>query len=187
MNEGNTVTVCQLCGEHGLHVYKTIDSDAYQCLNCGYSTSHNFILKDGQTPDDNKIYSSFNDEMKGWCIIRDFDQLGKRIWIPVIMTLPFGTLFPFNDEDGNMKWKVSKLVDIPEEEQENYPDEENGGFFTKRYDTDNARVYDEFLFAMHDLNEEAKLNGVKLQKEKKLEELKKENKSLKLPKIKRNE
>jgi len=187
MNEGNKVTVCQLCGEHGLHVYKTIDADAYQCLNCGYSTSHNFILKDGETADDNEIYKSFNDEMKGWCVVRDFDQFGKRIWIPVIMTLPFGTLLPFNDEDGNMKWKVAKLVDIPEEEQVNYPDKENGGYYTKRYDMDGAKVFDEFIFAAHELNEEAKVNGAKFQKEKKMEELKNKHKSVKLPKLKRNE
>ena len=185
MNEGSVVTICNLCGEEGLHMYKTIDTDACQCLNCGYSTSHNFILKDGETPDDNKIYQSFNEDMKGWCVVRDFDQLGRRIWIPVIMTLPFGTVFPFNNEDGNMKWKVATLVDIPEDEQKSYPDKD-GGYYTKKYDMDNAKVYDEFLYAMHDLNEEAKKQGAKLSQEVKLKKIKKENKAIKLPKINRN-
>ena len=70
------------------------------------------------------------------------------------MTLPFGMFYPFN-EDGNMKWAYAKMIDIPEDKKKNYPDG-NGGFFERMYDTENVQTYDEFLYAMADVNEDAK-------------------------------
>ena len=52
-----------------------------------------------------------------------------------------------------MKWSVAPLVDIPEEEQKNYPVENGEGFHTKRYDMDNQEIFDEFLFALSKAND----------------------------------
>ena len=40
----------------------------------------------------------------------------------------------------------------------------NGGFFTRMYDTENAQTYDGFLYAMADVNEDAKKIQEKPQK-----------------------
>ena len=84
-------------------------------------------------------------------------EASGRIWIPSMITLPFGTLYPENIDD-EMKWAFAEMVDIPEEEQENYPDG-NGGYFKQRYDTDNQKIYDVFFEAMVEMNAKAKSDG----------------------------
>ena len=44
------------------------------------------------------------------------------------------------------------MVKISEEEKENYPNGK-GGFYDKRVDTDNPRIYDEFINGMSYINE----------------------------------
>jgi hypothetical protein len=44
------------------------------------------------------------------------------------------------------------MVEIPEEEKENFPNEQ-GGFYEKKIDTDNAIVYDSFFGGMTKINE----------------------------------
>ena len=95
--------------------------------------------------------------MKSW--VKETDN---RFWIPSIMTLPFGMLYPF-DDSGKMKWSYAKMIDIPEDKRKDYPDE-NGGFFTRMYDTKNAQTYDEFLYAISEVNEDAKKRQEKPQK-----------------------
>ena len=55
-----------------------------------------------------------------------------------------------------MKWGFAPMIDIPKEEQEKYPKETGDGFYDRKYDTDNPKVFDEFIFAMAELNEKAK-------------------------------
>ena len=75
----------------------------------------------------------------------------NRMWIPTIMTLPIGMLYP----QGNpMKWAFCEMMDIPEEERENFPiPGQEGKFYTKRYDTDNPTNFDVFLDGMAHINE----------------------------------
>ena len=49
--------------------------------------------------------------MQSWSV-----EDNDRIWIPSMITLPFGTIYPTN-VDGEMKWASAEMVDIPEEEQ----------------------------------------------------------------------
>ena len=142
------ISNCPLCEEHSLHVIEEDGIGTQQCINCGYATTNKFI----GTKEDNKTYKSLPEEMQSWS-----KEASDRIWIPSMFTLPFGTLYPTN-VDGEMKWGFAEMVDIPEEEQENYPDE-NGGYFKQRYDTDNQKVYDIFLDAMVEMNERAKADG----------------------------
>ena len=56
--------------------------------------------------------------MKGWSTVKN-----DRIWIPTIMTLPIGMLYPMNivvpndEEDKVMKWGFAKMIDIAEEDR----------------------------------------------------------------------
>ena len=95
------------------------------------------------------MYKSLPEEMQSWS-----KEANGRVWIPSMITLPFGTLYPININD-EMKWAYAEMVSIPEEEQKNYPDE-NGGFYKQMYDTDNQKIYDEFIYAMAEMNEKAK-------------------------------
>ena len=155
------VSNCPLCEEHSLHIIGENELQTQQCINCGYATSTNFI----GDKENNKVYKTLPEEMQSWS-----KEANGRIWIPSMITLPFGTLYPENI-DGEMKWAFAEMVDIPEEEQKNYPDGK-GGYFKQRYDTDNQKIFDIFLEAMAEMNERAKQNSVPKSK-------------IKLPKLKR--
>ena len=155
------ISTCQLCEEHSLHVVGEEEMRTMQCINCGYASSDRFVGK----PEENQSYKDLTDDMKLW--VKETDG---RFWIPSIMTLPFGMLYPF-DDNGKMRWAYAKMIDIPEDKRKDYPDE-NGGFFTRMYDTENAQTYDEFLYAMADVNEDAKKFNVEPEK-------------IKLPKLKK--
>tara|TARA_R100000008_G_scaffold64104_1_gene41210 strand:+ start:763 stop:1230 length:468 start_codon:yes stop_codon:yes gene_type:complete len=139
------VSNCSLCEQHSLHVIEQDGIGTQQCISCGYASTSNFI----GTKEDNESFKTLTEEMQSWA-----KEVNGRIWIPSIMTLPFGTLYPTN-VDGEMKWAFAEMLSIPEEEQKNYPDE-NGGFYKQMYDTNNAKIYDIFLDAMVEMNKKAK-------------------------------
>jgi len=139
------ISNCPLCEERALHVIEEDGIGTQQCISCGYATTSNFI----GTKEDNEVFKTLPEEMQSWS-----KEANDRIWIPSMMTLPFGTLYPTNI-DGEMKWGFAEMVDIPEEEQKNYPDE-TGGFYKQMYDTENAKIYDVFLDAMIEMNTRAK-------------------------------
>ena len=158
----NIVSNCPLCKEQSLHVIGDGGTmTTQQCISCGYATSDKFI----GTKEDNEMYKTLPEEMQSWS-----KEVNGRVWIPSMITLPFGTLYPINI-DGEMKWGYAEMVDIPEEERENYPDG-NGGYFKQKYDTDNQTIYNIFLEAIAEMNERAKQNSVPESK-------------IKLPKLKR--
>ena len=142
------ISNCHLCEEHSLHVIEQDGIGTQQCISCGYATTSNFI----GTKEDNEVFKTLPEEMQSWS-----KEANDRIWIPSMMTLPFGTLYPTN-VDGEMKWGFAEMVDILEEEQKNYPDEK-GGFYKQMYDTENAKIYDVFLDAMVEMNKRAKADG----------------------------
>tara|TARA_R100000008_G_C3555799_1_gene153106 strand:+ start:82 stop:549 length:468 start_codon:yes stop_codon:yes gene_type:complete len=145
----NIVSNCPLCEAHSLHVVGQGQNQTQQCINCGYATS--FKFKGDKK--NNEIYNSLPEDMKNWS-----KESNDMIWIPSMITLPFGTLYPENI-DGKMKWAFAEMVDIPEKEQEKYPKEDGTGNHTKRYDTDNAIIYDVFLEAITEMNKRAKKDG----------------------------
>jgi hypothetical protein len=154
----NPISNCFLCNEKGLHVMGEGESLYQQCINCGYSTTSKFI----GNKKDNENYKKLNDEMKSW--VR---EANGNIWIPSMITLPFGMLYPIDAEevvgDGTrtvMKWAIANMVEIPEEDREKYPTVDGTGFYEKRFDTDNPSIFDEFIFAMSELNDRAKDESV---------------------------
>ena len=143
---------CFLCGEHSLHVAGTEEAQVMQCINCGYTTSTKYIGK----KETNEEFQKLGEDMKDWAV-----EKNNRIWIPSIITLPIGMLYPINidnmvNHDTEMKWAFAPMIDIPEKEQEKYPREDGNGFYNRRYDTDNPKVYDEFVYAMAELNDKIK-------------------------------
>jgi len=143
------VSNCPLCKEQSLHVIEEDGIGTQQCISCGYATTSKFT----GTKEDNEMYKTLLEEMQDWS-----KEANGRIWIPSMMTLPFGTLYPTN-VGGEMKWGFAEMVTIPEEEQKNYPIENGEGYYKQMYDTDNAKIYDVFLDAMVEMNKRAKANG----------------------------
>lgn len=159
----NIISNCPLCEKHSLHVIN--NNTLLQCLNCGYASTDKFATG-GK---DNEEYKKLPEDMQRWS--KDFNG---RIWVPSIMTLPEGMLYPIEKENDEFDWAYAEMVDIPEDDKENYPDD-NGGFYDKRYDTENFILYDTFFEAMLTLNEKAK----------EASEDNTEQKELKLPKLKK--
>ena len=136
------ISNCFLCEEKALHVAGTEDAQVMQCINCGYVTSTKYI----GTKETNEEYQKLGEDMKKWAI-----EENNRIWIPSVMALPVGMLYPI-DIKGKMKWAFAPMVEIPEEERKDYPNE-SGGFYDKKVDTDNVKLYDLFLEGMTIVNE----------------------------------
>jgi len=139
------VSNCFLCGEKSLHVAGTEEAQVMQCINCGYVTSTKF----NSPKESNEEFQKLGEDMKNWSI-----EKNGKIWIPTIITLPIGMLYPINEND-KMKWSLAFMVEIQEKDRENFPNP-NGGFYEKRIDTENAKVFDNFIDAMVKLNEKAK-------------------------------
>ena len=136
------IGVCLLCEEKALHVAGTEEAQVMQCINCGYTTSTKFT----GTKETNEEFQKLGEDMKNWAV-----ESNGKIWIPSIITLPIGMLYPMNIKE-EMKWAFAPMVEIPEEEKENFPNGQ-GGFYDKKIDTDNSIVHDSFFSGMTQVNE----------------------------------
>jgi len=149
------ISNCFLCEEHSLHVAGTEEAQVMQCINCGYTTSTKF----SGTKETNEEFQKLGEDMKNWAV-----ESNGKIWIPSVITLPIGMLYPVNDDNGEMKWNFALMVEISEEERKKYPNPNvPGKFYEKRIDTDNPKVYDEFIEGMSYINtllKEQAQNGV---------------------------
>ena len=136
------ISNCFLCEEHSLHVAGKEEAQVMQCISCGYVTSTKYT----GTIETNEEVKKLSSDMKEWA-----KEENGRVWIPSIITLPIGMLYPIDDE-GSMKWSFAPMVDIPEGERKNYPNGK-GDFYERKIDTDNPRIYDEFIVGMSYVNE----------------------------------
>ena len=148
------VSNCPLCEEKSLHILGEGELQTQQCINCGYVTAEKFKLNDGKL-EDNEHYKQLTEDMRKWVKVEN-----DRLWLPTMMALPIGMLYPFNDKDNNMKWAFAKMITIPEDDRKNYPNPE-GGFYEKRVDTENAKQYDTFLEGISELNQKMKEDASK--------------------------
>ena len=138
------ISNCFLCGERALHVAGTEEAQVMQCINCGYTTSTKFR----GIKADNEEFQKLGEDMKNWAV----EKIGK-VWIPSIITLPIGMLYPMNIKK-EMKWAFAPMVEIPEEDRKKYPNPNvPGKFYERKIDTDNPRIYDEFILGMSYINE----------------------------------
>ena len=134
---------CFLCEEKALHVAGTEGAQVMQCINCGYTTSTKFK----GIKSDNEEFQKLGEDMKNWAV----EKIGK-IWIPSIITLPIGMLYPVNIKK-EMKWAFAPMVEIPEEQRKKFPNPSvPGKFYDKKIDTNNAVVYDLFIEGMTIIN-----------------------------------
>ena len=148
---------CPLCEERALHIAGTEEAQVMQCINCGYTTSTKYT----GTKEKNEEFKKLGEDMKTWAV-----EKNGKIWIPSVIALPVGMLYPVgkNQVDGIgevgdtsipvMKWGFAPMVEIPEEERKKYPNPNvPGKFYDKKVDIENTVVYDTFLEGMSSLNE----------------------------------
>ena len=151
------ISNCFLCEEKSLHVAGTEDAQVMQCINCGYTTSTKYT----GTKEDNEHFQKLGEDMKKWAV-----EKNGKIWIPSVIALPVGMLYPVgkNQPDGIgevgdtlvpvMKWGFAPMVEIPEEERKDYPNPSTPGkFYDKKVDIENTIIYETFLEGITTLNE----------------------------------
>ena len=117
------ISNCFLCEEKALHVAGTEEAQVMQCINCGYTTSTKFR----GTKETNEEFQKLGEDMKNWA-----KEENGHIWIPSIITLPIGMLYPINVKIKVMKWRFAPMVEIPEEERKKYPNEQARKFYEKK-------------------------------------------------------
>ena len=145
------ISNCFLCNEKSLHVAGTENAQVMQCINCGYTTSTKFT----GNKETNEHFQKLGEDMKNWAV----EKQGK-IWIPSIITLPIGMLYPINIKN-EMKWAFAPMIEIDKEDRKKYPNPSvPGKFFDKKIDTDNAIIYNLFLEGMSYVNELLKKNSI---------------------------
>ena len=138
------ISNCFLCGEKALHVAGTEEARVMQCINCGYTTSTKYI----GTKETNEEFQKLGEDMKNWA-----KEENGYIWIPSIITLPIGMLYPVNIKK-EMKWAFAPMVEIPEDERKKYTNPSiPGKFYDKKVDTDNSVIYDLFIDGMTKVTE----------------------------------
>ena len=138
------ISNCFLCEEKALHVAGTEEAQVMQCINCGYTTTTKFT----GTKETNEEFQKLGEDMKNWAV-----ESNGKIWIPSIITLPIGMLYPMNIKEV-MKWAFAPMVEIAEEDRKKYPNPNAPGkFYDKKIDTDNAVVYDLFIEGITRVNE----------------------------------
>ena len=141
------ISNCFLCEEKALHVAGTEEAQVMQCINCGYTTSTKFTGK----KETNEEFQKLGEDMKNWAV-----EKNGKIWIPSIITLPIGMLYPVNIKK-ELKWSFAPMVEIPEEDRKKYPNPSMPGkFYEKKIDTDNAVIYNLFLEGMTAINQTLK-------------------------------
>ena len=138
------ISNCFLCGEKSLHIAGTEEAQVMQCINCGYTTTSKY----NAPKETNEHFQKLGEDMKNWA-----KEENGKIWIPSIITLPIGMLYPLED-DKKMKWGFAPMVEIPEEDRKKYPNPSvPGKFYERKIDTDNPTIYNLFVDALSFVNQ----------------------------------
>ena len=89
--------------------------DSYMCVSCGYTTT-SMNVEGSQTI---KEYEELTAELVKE--LRWVDE-NNLVWYPIVLNFPsFGIIFPDGTSAADWKWTAAPAVDIPAEEQKNYP------------------------------------------------------------------
>ena len=129
---------CNICAHRMLHVYTDNGFTTRQCTNCGYSS--NDKLKG--VKEDNEFWNNMSDFIKKYS-----KEDAGQIWIPTLLTLPFGSLYPIEEKD-KLRWAYAKLVDVVEGDDKEKYKKEDGSYYTKKLDTDNPETFDTYAEGM---------------------------------------
>ena len=111
---------------------------SYMCFNCGFMSS-SYYTKDTVKEAEGMV--KLVDELKS------FDEERQIWWYPSVLNMgPKGIIFP-EGNSGNWVWKYAEVVEVPKEEQKQYPiPGKDGEFYTERLDVENAKSYGQYEF-----------------------------------------
>ncbi len=113
----------------------------YLCMSTGYMASSHFKLGD------DKFQREMNNSPELVKALQHYDDETGLIWIPTVLNMgKLGMIFPEGNLE-NWSWCYAKNIEIPEDEQKNYPiPGKDGEFFSSRLDIENAQRYENNQF-----------------------------------------
>lgn len=111
---------------------------SYMCFNCGFMSNSHYIE---ENLDKVENTSKLVNELKF------LDEERQIYWYPSVVNMGTkGVIFP----EGNIEnwvWKYAEVVEVPEEEQKQYPiPGKDGEFYTEKLDVENAETYGQYEF-----------------------------------------
>jgi len=111
---------------------------SYMCFNCGFMSNSHYT--EGNLDKVENTSQLVND-------LKFFDEERKIYWYPSIVNMgPKGIIFPEGNVD-QWDWKYAEVVEIPKEEQEQYPiPDKDGEFYTEKLDVENAQTFGQYDF-----------------------------------------
>ena len=111
---------------------------SYMCFNCGFMSSSHYTKENADKVE--KTSQLVND-------LKFFDKERKIHWFPSVVNMgPKGIIFPEGNVE-NWVWKYATLIEIPKEEQEQYPIlDKEGEFYTEKLDVENAQTFGQYEF-----------------------------------------
>ena len=130
---------CPVCFDHDACFEDTQEKfESYMCFNCGFMSSSHYTKENADKVENTS--QLVND-------LKFFDEERKIYWFPSVVNMgPKGIIFPEGNVD-QWVWKYAELVEIPKEEQKNYPIlEEPGEFNTEKLDVENAETFGQYEF-----------------------------------------
>ena len=114
------------------------DFKSYMCFNCGFMSNSHYTENNLDKVENT---SQLVNELKF------FDEERQIYWYPSIVNMgPKGIIFPEGNVE-NWVWKYAEVIEVPEEEQKQYPiPDKEGEFYTEKLDIDNAKTYGQYEF-----------------------------------------
>ena len=112
--------------------------ESYMCFNCGFMSSSHYTKESADRVENTS--QLVND-------LKYFDEERKIYWFPSVVNMgPKGIIFPEGNVD-QWVWKYATLIEIPKEEQEQYPiPDKDGEFYTEKLDVENAETFGQYDF-----------------------------------------
>ena len=168
------LTICKCCGSDACYESEFTTQEGkiqtWLCMTCGFTT--NSTMTEGSEALNQTLELTAD-------LIRDLRQDHEGLaWFPTVITMPEkGMIFPEPLKDPKLdsivgpngkqewRWTVVKAIDIPEEEQEKYPDPNNPGtYYKKRMDMKNLKRYGHLAFmdAAEELGMFQKMDNVEI-------------------------
>lgn len=138
-----TKVMCPHCGSHEcFEESQTLPDEqevqSYMCMECGYTTSTLNVLG-------SEVIEGY--EQSTAELIKDLrwiDPNTNLVWYPIVLNFPsFGIIFPDGSSKDNWFWRAAPAVEIPVEDQKNYPiPGHKDQFYTKRIDMEAGKTFD---------------------------------------------
>ena len=133
-----------ITGTEKCFVERHNDVCSYLCMDSGYTSNTKYIA-------DSELIKQV--EAAAPKIVNDLkfiDEERNIIWYPSVLQIPGeGMIFPDGTSKDDWGWSVAKQVNIPTEEQKEYPvPGKEGAYYDSKLDMENIRTFDKDKFEM---------------------------------------